>query len=242
MSGSSRRTAGTWAAFSVVIFLSAMFAWAPGSGPPQDREPGPGEAERAPELPAGHPQTGLPSGHPPVASPGSGPSVLPPLPAGSGTGETALDWEVPAGWVAQQPSSRMRRAQYRIPGVGAAAGDAECIVYYFGPGQGGEAHANAQRWADQFAQPDGRSSREVMRTEELDIGGIRVLTVEIAGTYSGGMGVMGRPAQALDDFMLLGAIARGPDANWFFKLTGPRATVAGQREAFLGLLESLEKG
>ncbi len=53
---------------------------------------------------------------------------------------------------------------------------------------------------------------------------------------------MGRPDQSLEDYMLLGAIARGPDANWFFKLTGPRATVAGQREAFRGMIESLKTG
>jgi hypothetical protein len=42
--------------------------------------------------------------------------------------------------------------------------------------------------------------------------------------------------------MLLGAIAQGPDANWFFRTTGPRATIEAQRAAFDGLIRSLRRG
>ena len=41
---------------------------------------------------------------------------------------------------------------------------------------------------------------------------------------------------------LLGAVVPGPDANWFFKMTGPQATVQGQRDSFLKLLQSIQKG
>ncbi len=40
---------------------------------------------------------------------------------------------------------------------------------------------------------------------------------------------------------LLGAIAQGPDANWFFKLTGPEATLQEQRKAFEALYRSLRR-
>jgi hypothetical protein len=40
--------------------------------------------------------------------------------------------------------------------------------------------------------------------------------------------------------MLLGAIAQGPDANWFFKFTGPAGTVRAQRAAFEGMIRSLK--
>jgi hypothetical protein len=42
--------------------------------------------------------------------------------------------------------------------------------------------------------------------------------------------------------MLLGAIARGPDANWFFKATGPRKTMEANRAAFDALVQSIKKG
>ena len=179
----------------------------------------------------------LPSGHPPVTPPNQG-GIAPP-PAGAGTGAAALSWTTPAGWVAETPSSSMRRAQYRVEGN---AGPAECVVFYFGPGQGGDARANAVRWADQFGQPDGGSSRDVMKTEEIEVAGLDVLLTEVTGIYSGGMAMMGGPSSTLADYALLGAIAQGPDANWFFKLTGPRQTVFAQRDAFRRMIESIRSG
>jgi hypothetical protein len=116
------------------------------------------------------------------------------------------------------------------------------VVFYFGPGEGGSPLANAQRWADQFEQPDGRSSREALETRELDVNGIAVLLSEVSGTYSGGMTMMGQPPRRLEGHMLLGAVAQGPDANWFFKFTGPEATVRGQQDAFEAMIRSLRSG
>ena len=44
----------------------------------------------------------------------------------------------------------MRAATYSIDPVGADGGVAECIVNYFGPGQGGGVDANIERWKGQF--------------------------------------------------------------------------------------------
>lgn len=130
----------------------------------------------------------------------------------------------------------MRKAQYRIAGPG---GDAELIVYYFGPQQGGAPMANAERWAGQFTLADGRSGKDAMRTEIKKVGEIEVLTVEVAGTYAGGIMSKGPPQAGQ---ALLGAVARGPDANWFFKMTGPEATVTAQRTKFMALVDSIKSG
>jgi hypothetical protein len=161
----------------------------------------------------------LPPGHPPIEGAGG-----------------FLAWQVPTGWIEEAPSSPMRRAQYRVPGPG---GDGECVVFYFGPGQGGDAMANARRWASQFQQPDGRPSEEVMKTRHLDDAGVHVLLVEVTGTYDGGMTMTDAPATPKPGWMLLGAIAEGPDANWFFKFTGPEPTVRAEREAFERMVRSL---
>jgi hypothetical protein len=130
----------------------------------------------------------------------------------------------------------MRLAQYRVPGPG---GDAECVVFYFGPGQGGDPQANAARWAGQFEQSDGRSSLDVMTIEPLGGTAVPVRIVEVHGTYDGGMTMTDAPPEKRPGYMLLGGIAEGPDAPWFFKLTGPAATVQAEREAFEALLRSL---
>jgi hypothetical protein len=187
-------------------------------------------------LPPGHPpmtQASLPPGHPPVgAMPGTF-EVAPPA-KNTGSGTAALQWTEPKGWVSETPSSGMRRAQYKVPGPG---GDAECVVFYFGPGQGGDAMSNASRWASQFR---GAAGEAPMKTRELTSGSTKVLLVEVTGTYVGGMG-SNLPGER-PGYMLLGAIAQGPDANWFFKLTGPEKTVQAQRTAFEEMVGSLEKG
>jgi hypothetical protein len=161
-----------------------------------------------------------------------------PIPADTGIGKTALTWTPPSDWISEPPSSSMRRAQYRVSGVG---GEAECVVFYFGPGQGGDAKANVVRWADQFTQPDGRPSRELLVTQEIEANGIRVLMSEVTGIYSGGMAMAGQ-RETLPGYMLLGAVAAGPDANWFFKFTGPQATIEAEREAFETMIRSLQTG
>jgi hypothetical protein len=187
---------------------------------------------------------------PQKASSGPPPS-LPPLVSSKGTvaaapttfdapppaASAAMEWTTPAGWEEVKPSSSMRRAQYRVPGK---AGDGECAVFYFGPGQGGDPMSNAKRWAGQFKRPDGSPALGDMKTANMTTGKRSVLLVEVAGTYDGGMTMTAEPSTPKPGYALLGAIVEGPDANWFFKLTGPEATVHEQHDSFLGLLRSLK--
>jgi hypothetical protein len=62
----------------------------------------------------------------------------------------------------------------------------------------------------------------------------------VTGTYAGGMG--GAVSEPRPGFMLLGAVVEGPDANWFFKLTGPEQTVRAQRSAFEQMVRSVKRG
>jgi hypothetical protein len=208
---------------------------APTSAPAQEQAPDssllpiPGSSgEKTAELPPGHPPVGQASR-----------DAIPAPPPGSGEGDTGVRWKTPAGWIAETPSSPMRRAQYKVPGPG---GDGECAVFYFGPGQGGDPMSNAQRWAGQFKHPDGTPATDAFKTTTMKVGNMSVLLVETAGTYSGGMTMTMAPAEDKPGYRLLGAIAEGPDANWFFKLTGPEATVRAQHEAFAAMVRSLEKG
>ena len=159
-----------------------------------------------------------------------------------GSGDSPHDrgmfWKVPDDWAKEQPASSMRIAQYRVSGPG---GDAECVVFYFGPGMGGDAKSNATRWARQFEQLDGRDSTEVMQVTELDGAQTSVLIVEVTGTYDGGMAMSGAPEKK-PGYMLLGGIAEGPDAPWFFKFTGPVSTIEAQRASFLEMMRSAGGG
>ncbi len=186
----------------------------------------PGEPAAANEAEGPGPAVPLLAPVRPPAAAGELPPGHPPLESGSGP----LAWTAPAGWISEPPSSAMRRAQYRVPGPG---GDAECVVYYFGPGQGGDTQANLERWAGQFRGPEGQDPEPEIT--ELQVSGLRVTLIEVAGTYVNPL-VLDAPRPG---YRLLGAIAQAADANWFFKLTGPDATVQAQREAFAALVRSL---
>jgi hypothetical protein len=194
-------------------------------------------------MPPGHPPSGgggagqMPPGHPPTGGGGAMPSIPPP-PADSGTGKSSLTWTAPPSWTKETPSSGMRRAQYKIPGPGGAA---ECVVFYFGPGQGGDASSNVERWAGQFRGPDGKPVGNTVKKREIKVGDIPVVMVEVTGTYVGGMG-SGPAAAEQPNHMLLGAIADGPDARWFFRATGPKATLEPQRAAFDKMIRSIKRG
>ena len=57
---------------------------------------------------------------------------------------------------------------------GASAGDAETVVFYFGPGQGGGVESNIARWAGQFTlepQSEKRNPKGRIWTHPVVIGG-----------------------------------------------------------------------
>lgn len=150
-----------------------------------------------------------------------------------------IEWKVEAPLVAQVPQSRMRAAEYKVEGDGSTA-EAVLTVFYFGPGQGGSVQANLDRWVDQFVQPDGTSSREAARVENQEIAGMMVKTVDLEGSFNGGMGpMMQGSGEPQPGFRVLGAIASGPEGPVFFKLLGPKATVDKAEAAFLTLIQSI---
>jgi hypothetical protein len=114
----------------------------------------------------------------------------------------------------------MRAAEYRVPRAAGDSEDGECIVITFGPGQGGGIDENVDRWIAQFS---GGTKPE--RTKQ-DVHGLPVTRVEVAGTYTP-MRMPGMPAAPSSHagWRLIGAIVEAPSGLWFFKLTGPDATV-----------------
>lgn len=190
--------------------------------------PEPAESGSAPETDAGSegsPATTL--GIPGVDDGGG---------AAGEAGGTQLVWDLPPGWEEVPPASNMRLAQYRVGDGG------ECIVFYFGPGQGGDPMANVRRWAGQFTQPDGSPSQDLAEVTTLEGTTVPVMIVEVSGTYDGGMTMTAAPASPQPGYMLLGGIAEGPDAPWFFKFTGPEATISAERDAFVDMMRSIRRG
>ena len=177
----------------------------------------------------------------PEAAPGLVPSHRPTTAAraGAGTVSGAPAWDPPPGWRSETPSSRMRRAQYRIPAAAGDSEDGECAVFYFGPGQGGDVRSNIDRWANQFTGPGGTPAEA--QISEIRAGSITVTRVEARGNYRASPMTMsgGPPPQDKTGYLLLAAIVPAPEANWFFKCTGPEKTMIANRDAFDAMIRSV---
>jgi hypothetical protein len=151
-----------------------------------------------------------------------------------------IAWTVPAGWE-MGPEHQMRVATYRIHAIAGDPEDAECAVYFFGPGQGGSVEANLDRWAQQFTGPGGKSPTEPPKIEKRVIAGLRVSTLTASGTYLGAGGMMSQEEVKKPNFRMRAAIIEAPQGLVFFKLTGPLNTVAAADGDFNSLLASVHR-
>lgn len=155
----------------------------------------------------------------PAAAPSTKPKAAP---------VKAMEWDDPKQWK-KVPASGMRYMSYQIPPAEGDKEIAELNVFILG----GDIESNIQRWVDEFSNFDPKT---LSRSDRV-VNDMTQAVVEIPkGTFNGGMG-SGGPA---DDFGLLGAIVVTPEnSTYFFKMTGPSATVAAARAPFYQLLDSV---
>lgn len=152
------------------------------------------------------------------------------------TGEASsvgIDWDVPSRWKNTGATST-RLATYDVPPPGGGE-SAECAVFYFGPGQGGDVESNLDRWIGQF-----ENARGVSRATKT-YGGMSVGLVSVEGDYLAPSGPMMESDGTRKGFMLRGAIVAGPNGNVFFKFTGPKRAVSAAAGEFDGMLQSLRR-
>ena len=133
----------------------------------------------------------------------------------------------------------MRAATYPVAPAQGDQDAAECVVYFFGLGQGGSIQANIDRWEGQFKTPGGKSVPA--KVTKSTIHGLPVTTIDVSGEYSGMAGPAAAAPVRVSGYRLLGAIVESPGGNVFIKFTGPAKTMAANQPKFQQLLESFEK-
>src|SRR5690606_25240886 len=140
-----------------------------------------------------------------------------------------------------QPQRPMRAASYVIPAAPGDSEDGECIVYYFGPGQGGGVDANIQRWIGQFEAPGGGPADKLAKRSQKTVNGIQATMLDLSGTYLYKPAPMAPQATKKPGYRMLAVIVEGKDAPIFFKLTAPAKTAAQAEPAFQQMIQSLKK-
>ena len=150
-----------------------------------------------------------------------------------------LKWTPPSAWKADEGERPMRAATYIVASASGDTANAECVVYFFGAGQGGSIDANLERWKGQIVGPDGKPAEA--KTEKRIVHDLPVTTIDSSGDYTGMGGPMAASKSVHNNYRLLGAIIEGPGGNVFLKFTGPAKTVAASQADFEKLVNSFEK-
>jgi hypothetical protein len=149
-----------------------------------------------------------------------------------------LKWTPPAGWKSSGTTA-MRAATYPVAPSPGDRDPAECAVYFFGMGQGGDIQANLDRWEGQFQTPAGKPAPA--KVAKATIHGLPVTTIDVSGDYSGMGGPLAAAPGKASGYRLLGAIVEGPGGNIFIKFTGPAKTMTANQPKFQQLLDSFQK-
>lgn len=134
-----------------------------------------------------------------------------------------LAWIAPTRWQ-EQPASGMRQGSFSIPGPDGAVADLSIIAF---PGAAGGLADNLNRWRGQLALPTLPAATVESTVQHLDTPAFHADVVDYVGTANG------------EPTRIVGAIINHGGQSWFFKLMGPDALVAGERDTFLAFLQTV---
>ena len=158
--------------------------------------------------------------------------VAPAPDAAAGMADTAvptadghdLTWTAPASWAAQAASA-MRRGSYSITGADGAVADMSITAF---PGDVGGDLANVNRWRGQIQLPPIDASTLAQTSTQIAGQDLMLTVVEMVNPE------MDSPQR------ILAALVNFEGSTWFFKLLGPDALVAAEKENFNALLKTVK--
>lgn len=152
----------------------------------------------------------------------------------------ALQLQVPADWKQKPLRSRILEREFAVPKSDGDTTDGRLTMMR----SGGSVKDNINRWMGQFSQPNGKATKDVAKIMEKKIHGQDAVVVSIPGTYTESMGggpfAPGKKVKRPDYQMLGGIIQTKASGQYFFKLYGPKKTVAKAEKQFMAMLESVQ--
>jgi hypothetical protein len=145
-----------------------------------------------------------------------------------------LKSRVPTDWVEEDPTSRFRVKQFRLPAVKDDKDNAEVVIFYFGEGSGGSAADNIKRWKGMFVPPEGKKIDDVTKVEKKKIHGVSATYFDIHGTYL----FKERPFDPASEtsrrpnYRMINVYFESKKGPYFFRLVGPADTVENYKKGF----------
>ncbi len=136
-----------------------------------------------------------------------------------------LTMNVPKAWKKQDPSSRLRLAQFVLPAVEGDKEPGELVVFSFGVSQ---VEANIKRWISQF-----RAEERTVKITRGDAEQGQYIFVELTGTYMKPIGPpIARKTVDAPGYRVLAVILVVHNKGvYYLKAVGPDKTVAANKKA-----------
>ena len=135
------------------------------------------------------------------------------------SGAPRIQWKAPEGWTEVPPSS-MRYASFSAPGEGGSKVDISVVTF---PGDGGSDTDNINRWRGQIGLYPVDANSVTSEVAPLKTANTTFSTTDIAG----------------DKTRTIAAWTRRDGRVWFFKATGPNASVEKEKPNFVKFIESV---
>ncbi len=134
--------------------------------------------------------------------------------------------QIPEDWKSEQPSNRLRLAQYLIPAAQGIKAKTEFVVF---PPFGGSVDDNLGRWVRQF-DTEGLKMKTVKGESKQGV----YYLLDISGTYKkpDGPPFLRKTIDAPDHRMLAVILSVPGKGNFFLKMVGPQKTVARELKNF----------
>lgn len=145
----------------------------------------------------------------------------------------------PATWKKVEPKfAGITLYEFNYP-ADAKAGEAPVRITVSSSGGGIEGNLN--RWYGQIVQPDGKATKDLVKQENFEAAGQKIIYVKIPGTYLDGSPMSARPATKRENYVMLGGIIETTDKeHYFVKLIGPAADGEKLEEGFVKMLKELK--
>jgi hypothetical protein len=153
--------------------------------------------------------------------------------AAAGTPVTmdGLTSTAPESWKEVPTTSQMRFKQFTIPRATGDQFDGELVIFYFGPGQGGDPDANITRWKGMFTPPEGKKIEDVSKIDTVAIGAVKATLLDVHGTYKPSQ-MMGPPQEPRPNHRMIGVVFASPQGPYFMRFVGPERTIERHKAEF----------
>ena len=138
--------------------------------------------------------------------------------------------KLPAGWKEEEPSNKMRMAQFRLPKAEGDKEGAELAMFQF-PGGSGSVDANLARQVAKFEPAKGE--KEVKsKVEKIKVGKIEATFQDVSGTYKKKAFPMAKDFTAVPGYRQLYVIFTTDKGEFYMTLLGPEKTVEKNKKDF----------